>query len=31
MTNDRTDWLGAALVVAAVIGFVLGMLVTGGV
>ncbi len=29
MTNDRTDWIGAACVVAAVLGFVAGMLVVG--
>lgn len=28
--NDRTDWLGAACVVAVVLGFVAAMLVTGG-
>ena len=27
--NDRTDWLGAACVGAAVLGFVAGMLVVG--
>lgn len=27
--TDRTDWIGAACVVAAVLGFVAGMLVVG--
>lgn len=27
--SDRTDWIGAACVVAAVLGFVAGMLVVG--
>lgn len=30
MSNDRTDWLGAFCVIAAVLGFVAAMLVTGG-
>lgn len=30
MTNDRTDWIGAACAVAVVLAFVAAMLVTGG-